>query len=75
MHVFYYGNEMLDKNSLEWRVYTGKEKTSGRACGPNINSVIDQKKKQLFFSTQHIYYNKNIRIMLSDVQVFEYKHQ
>ena len=46
MHVFYYGNEMLDKNSLEWRVYTGKEKTSGSACGPYINSVIDFWKKK-----------------------------
>lgn len=53
MHVLYYGNEILDINSLEWRVYTGKEKTSGRACGPNINGVIDlkKKKKKLFFST------------------------
>lgn len=43
--MFYYGNEMLDKNTLECRVDTGKwRKQVGGLCGPTINSVIDLKK-------------------------------
>lgn len=46
--MFYYGNEMLDKNTLECRVDTGKwRKQVGGLCGPTINSVIDFKKVAL----------------------------
>lgn len=71
MHVLYYGNEILDKNSLEWSVYTGREKTSGRACGPNINSVTDLKKKKAAFLLNATHVLQKIRIMVSDVHVFK----
>lgn len=48
MHVFYYGNEMLDKNTLEGRVHTGKwRKQVGGLCGPLLTvSLIYKKKKK-----------------------------
>lgn len=57
--MFYYGNEMLDKNTLECRVDTGKwRKQVGGLCGPTINSVIDLKnlKKSSSSSLPHVWF-------------------